>query len=157
MTQDVYNYDLTVEQEPQYQLQADTDMSHALQLGEAINVIIQQGGKVYYDTKAAWDMQPQLIAEEGAIYVYSDKATIYDGVGNPVFVPGVKVGDGTSYLIDMAFVGDEILLALSNHVNNEVRHITQAERIFWNNKVSGFLDENDEETLVLSKIKYVED
>lgn len=153
---DIYNYDLTVEQDAQHDLDVQTD-DYVLGLNEAINVIIHSGGAVYYDTRAAWDMQPQLIAERGAIYIYSDKATIYDGVGNPTFVPGVKVGDGTSYLIDMPFVGDEILLALSQHVANTTVHITQAERVFWNNKVSGFVDAQNPENLILSKITYMED
>lgn len=155
--EDVYNFDLNVEQDSQYQLQADTSETHAMDLDEAINVIIQQGGKIYYDTRAAWDMQPQLIAEREAIYVYSDKAVEYDAVGNPKFIPGIKVGDGTSYLIDMAFVGDEILIALAQHMTNNVVHITAAERTFWNNKVSSFIDEHDSETLVLSKITFMED
>lgn len=152
---DVYNFDLTLEQDNDYQLDADTGDEHALSLNEAISVIIRQGA--YYDTTAAWNMQPDLIPKKGDIYVYSDKATIYDEVGNPTFIPGVKIGDGLAYLIDLPFVGDEILYALAQHVNDNVRHITAAERIFWNNKVSSFLDEHDSENLVLSKTLFVED
>ena len=152
---DIYNYDLTVEQDPSYQLCAETDIHHAVELNEAINVIKLLN--VHYDTKAAWDMQPQLVAERAEIYVYSDKATLYDGVGNPYFVPGIKVGDGTSYLIDMPFIADEVIFALAQHVNNTTVHITQAERIFWNNKVSGFADPEHDGKLVLSKTTYMED
>lgn len=152
---DVYNFDLTLEQDNDYQLDADTGDEHSLSLQEAVNVVISQGA--YYDTTAAWNMQPELIAERGGIYVYSDKATIYDAVGNPTLVPGIKIGDGTSYLIDMPFVGDEIIYALIQHTSNNVRHITAEERTFWNNKVSSYLDAHDSENLILSKIDYVED
>lgn len=152
---DVYNFDLTLEQDNDYQLDADTGDEHALSLQEAVNVVISQGA--YYDTTAAWNMQPELIAERGGIYVYSDKATIYDAVGNPTLVPGIKIGDGTSYLIDMPFVGDEIIYALIQHTSNNVRHITAEERTFWNNKVSSYLDAHDGENLILSKIDYTED
>lgn len=151
---DVYNFTLDVDGDNDYQLHADTDAEYAMNLQDAVNVVISQGA--YYDTTAAWNMQPDLIPERGDIYVYSDKATIYDAVGNPTLIPGIKIGDGTSYLIDMPFVGDEILYALAQHVNNNVRHITSAERIFWNNKVSGFLDEHDSENLVLSKTLFME-
>lgn len=152
---DVYNFDLTLEQDNDYHLDADTGDEHVMSLYEAINVIVRQGA--YYDTTAAWDMQPDLIPKRGDIYVYSDKATIYDAVGNPTLVPGIKIGDGTSYLIDMPFVGDEIIYALTQHTSNNVRHITAEERTFWNNKVSSYLDAHDSENLILSKIDYVED
>lgn len=152
---DVYNFDLTLEQDNDYHLDADTGDEHALALNEAISVIIRQGA--YYDTTAAWNMQPDLIPKRGDIYVYSDKATIYDAVGNPTLVPGIKIGDGTSYLIDMPFAGNEIIYALIQHTSNNVRHITAEERTFWNNKVSSYLDAHDSENLILSKIDYVED
>lgn len=157
--QDIYNFDLNVEQNGDYslQVQADTSEQYAMRLNEAVNVVIQQGGKIYCDTTAAWNLQHQLVTEFGAIYVYSDKETIYDDVGNPIIVPGIKVGDGTSYLIDMPFVGDEILYVLAEHMSDSTRHITEAERIFWNNKVSGYLDEHNNETLVLSKTQFRED
>lgn len=152
---DVYNFDLTLDQDNDYHLDADTGDEHALSLQEAVNVVISQGA--YYDTTVAWNMQPELVAERGGIYVYSDKATIYDAVGNPTLVPGIKIGDGTSYLIDMPFVGDEIIYALIQHTSNNVRHITAEERTFWNNKVSSYLDAHDSENLILSKIDYMED
>ena len=155
MNNDFYNFTLEVDGDNDYQLHADNDADYAMALQDAVNVVISQGA--YYDTTAAWNMQPDLIAERGGIYVYSDKATIYDAVGNPTLVPGIKIGDGTSYLIDMPFVGDEIIYALMQHVSNNVRHITAEERTFWNNKVSSYLDAHDSENLILSKIDYVED
>ena len=112
-------------------------------------------GQVYYDTTYAWNLQPSLIAERATIYVYSDYKVIYDDVGNPTFVAGIKVGDGTSYLIDMPFVTDEMTTVLLRHISNTTVHLTDAEREFWNNKISCFLDINDAENLILSKTDYI--
>lgn len=74
------------------------------------------------------------------MYVYSDyKTEIIDG--ERVSRPGIKVGDGTSYLIDMPFF----------------QCVTQSEVNFWNNKVNAYmateLDATSEETetLVLTR------
>lgn len=39
-------------------------------------------GNVYYDTTAVWDSQPNLVAEEAAIYIYSDHQIYEDEAGN---------------------------------------------------------------------------
>ena len=80
-----------------------------------INSVVIQGaltaedlglGRVYYDTTAAWDAQPTLVAERSVIYIYSDATWHDDGNGNQIPIAGLKIGDGTSYLIDMPFVSD---------------------------------------------------
>ena len=109
---------------------------------------------IYYDTKANWDANSTLIAEEGAIYIYKDYQIIYDDHGNPSFIPGVKIGDGTSYLIDMPYVSDAMASELLSHINNTDIHITPVERTFWNSKVSSFIDHEDGENLVLSKTMF---
>ena len=58
-----------------------------------------------------------------------------------------KIGDGTSYLIDMPFNDD----VMSRHVADSVIHISSTERTFWNNKVTCYLDVNNLENLVFSK------
>lgn len=55
---------------------------------------------IRYDTTANWNAQVQLTAERGVIYIYSDHAVDEDGKT----VAGIKIGDGTSYLIDMPFI-----------------------------------------------------
>ena len=137
-----------------YDLQVDDSDNYKLKTEESINVIVKQGGggTAYYDTTANWNAQLHLIAEEAAFYVYSDKSTITDERGRTKFVPGLKIGDGTSYLIDMPFVGDEELKALATHINDSDAHVSESDRKSWNNKVTGFLSPEDNETLVLSKI-----
>ena len=102
--------------------------------------------KIHTDTTANWNAQRDFVAENGHVYVYSDYQTI-DGVP----VPGFKVGDGSSYLIDMPFAGASDRASLEEHINDNVRHITAEEREFWNNKVTCFISSGDNETVVFTK------
>lgn len=111
---------------------------------------------IYYDTKENWDFQRSLVSEEGALYIYSNYQTVYDDVGNPTFIAGIKIGDGNAYLIDIPFVSDAMTGALLTHISNTSVHVTAAEKEFWNNKVSAYIDHNPvgAETLILSKTSY---
>ena len=109
---------------------------------------------IYYDTTANWNRQMSLIAEEGAIYIYSDYTSYSDEIGNTVSLAGIKIGDGKAYLADIPFVTDALTSFILEHVNNKDVHITPQERTFWNNKVSSYVDPESIETLVLSKTHY---
>lgn len=144
------------------QTQTDTDYNH-LTNKPSINSVVLEGalnardlglGNVYYDTTEHWDANPNLVAEEAGIYIYSDYQTIEDGVGNQTVVAGLKIGDGHSYLIDIPFVTDAMTSILVAHIANSTVHITAAERAFWNNKVSAYMDHTIDELLVLSKNTY---
>lgn len=109
---------------------------------------------VLYNTKEGWNAQPSLMSEEGTIYIYSNyTTTTIDGVTKNV--PGIKIGDGTSYLIDMPFMNSDFTSQLMEHINNTIIHVTPAEKTFWNNKSSAFLDTTEEETLILSNNSYM--
>lgn len=86
---------------------------------------IKEVAKIYYDTTANWDSQPQRLTKEGEIYIYSDGKYID---GHPV--PRIKVGNG-AYLIDITFIDQDYF----DHIRNTVIHITQEEREYWNDKV----------------------
>ena len=92
------------------------------------------------DTTANWNANIHFIPFRGEIIVYSDYGHIDDGFGNQIDVPGIKIGDGNAYLIDLPFVGEDqkriILQQLQEHANNQEIHISQAERKFWNNKLN---------------------
>ena len=109
---------------------------------------------IYYDTTANWNAQHSLITEPGTVYIYSDYSFIDDGNGNLTPVAGIKIGDGSSYLIDMPFMTDALTATLLSHVGNGDVHITPQERVFWNNKVSSYMDMEADETLILSKTHY---
>lgn len=97
--------------------------------------------KVLYNTTEFWNSRPQLVAKKGYLYIYSNYKQV-----NGEDVAGVKAGDGTSYLIDMPFIDKP----LDVHIADTIAHITSEERAFWNNKVSCFVDPEDEEILVFS-------
>ena len=94
-------------------------------------LIASANKNVQFGTTNYWDNQPHLIAKRNTLYVYTDH-TIVDG--KPA--PGVKIGDGTSYLIDMPFSD----YTMVEHMQDTTIHITQEEREKWNNKVSVFED-----------------
>ena len=127
------------------------------------------GGKEYvkYNTTAGWNAQRTLIAERGILYIYSDHSTITTHEGRTLPVPGIKVGDGNSYLIDLPFasdaeiksiedavdmVADEVVRVaeqLDEHEADSDSHVTNEEKERWDRKVSVRFDEDNPETLVL--------
>ena len=98
--------------------------------------------QIYYGTTAQWNAQVSLIAEDKTIYIYTDYKVIHTD-GGDVNVPAIKIGDGSSYLIDMPFInGDNSSLeqALAEHTADSDIHVTPAEKAFWNSKHKAFVD-----------------
>lgn len=89
------------------------------------------------------------IPQKGEVRLYLDKTTIIQD-GQTITIPGIKVGDGLAYGVDLPFLGDDILQQLLDHIADTTLHITQQERIFWNNKIN-CEDEVSEETLILNR------
>lgn len=92
---------------------------------------------IYYNTKQGWDSMPNYVSEIGAIYYYEDYYTEIDAHGNTVTKPGIKIGDGMAYLIDLPFlgsIGGPPSTAFQEHINNTSIHVTEEEKMFWNNK-----------------------
>lgn len=81
------------------------------------------------DTTANWNAQKKLISRKDILYVYTDYRTV-DGEN----IPGLKVGDGNAYLIDLPFVG--------------ISSITEEERQKWNEKVALEEPSGGSETLI---------
>lgn len=92
------------------------------------------------DTTENWNAKRDFIPLRGEVIIYLDHGTIQDDFGNDINVPGIKIGDGNAYLIDLPFVGNDvryqILTELRQHENNKIIHITSEEREFWNNKLN---------------------
>ena len=109
------------------------------------NVYVVGGGKVLYATTATWNSQPQLMSARGYIYIYSDWKQ--DDQGNNI--AGMKIGTGNAYLIDLGFK-EQIFY---DHIMDVVKHVTQEEREFWNNKVTCFESTVEGELLIFTKNK----
>lgn len=58
------------------------------------------------DTTANWEKAANsFIPKEGEVCIYSDRFQLEDGT----YVPGIKVGDGSSYINELEFMGDEYI------------------------------------------------
>lgn len=98
---------------------------------------------VLVNTTENWNSNPTLIGKKNVVYVYTDRSTNEDGQS----VPGFKVGDGLAYLIDLPF-NDDIMMT---HINDSTIHVTDEDRLFWNNKVTAYLNPFNLEELVITK------
>lgn len=108
------------------------------------------GRPIYYGTTAYWNAQTGLVSEEGAIYIYSDASSVDGGSGNTVNIPGMKIGDGAAYVVDLPFMSGSDAAVVENHIADSDMHTTSAEKDFWNNKVSAGISQSDPENLVLT-------
>lgn len=122
----------------------DATMSES---GNEFNVGFSVNGKVYsnvtVNTTEYWNSQPNRIGAKNVVYVYSDYRI--DEHGNAI--PAFKVGDGLAYLIDLPFSSDIV----DTHMADAYIHISNAEREFWNNKVTALLDADNEERIIFTK------
>lgn len=146
------NPEIDIETSEQIVVSASANYGDGLVYDSAENLVSIDSSKIkhiYYDTEENWRSQNTLISELGALYVYKDHSTVIeDGVEK--YVPAIKIGDGTSYLIDMPFINDDFSKMLLEHLQDAVVHVSDDDRTFWNNKSSAYMDPDSNETLVLS-------
>ena len=90
--------------------------------------------KITYEinTTDGWAHRLPFVAQKGVFYIYTDRETITEG-DKIINVAGVKIGDGTSYMVDLPFVT-----------------VTQKQREFWNNKVRCYINSYVPENLVFT-------
>lgn len=106
-------------------------------------------------TKEQWDVQDKYaISEKDVLYVYSDYKVIQKD-GEQFFVPGIKIGDGTTYLIDLPFISshsDDFENMLLDHIRDSSIHVSANEKAFWNNKLNLDYSLVDDETLTFNRL-----
>ena len=90
---------------------------------------LEDVARVFVKTTAEWDLDPSEQSQKNTFYVYSDHL-LSDGTQ----IPGIKIGDGNAYIADLPFIDDIFI----NHINDNIRHITEEERTRWNNKVRAY-------------------
>lgn len=112
----------------------------------AINDFLNGVAQIQMKTKAEWTSDPSTVSSLNTFYIYTDRYTKTDDHGNVTNIPGIKVGDGVSYIVDLPFV-DQIF---EDHINNSNIHVTLAEKTFWNNKVRIEETEIDEQNLIFT-------
>ena len=71
--------------------------------------------KLKRDTTAHWNQNIHFIPLNGEAVIYTDYRTIENDDGTTTVIPGIKIGDGKAYLIDLPFVTDGVALDLLKH------------------------------------------
>ena len=110
-----------------------------------INGVTLMGNKTSSDlrivsegTTSYWAQNASYVPQKGEIVVYSDYET-----ESGVSIAGIKVGDGSAYVVDLPFTDSKLKNRFEDHINDMVRHITSTERTAWNDKINVTLtDEN---------------
>lgn len=100
-------------------------------------------------TKEYWDNNPLIIPAKGELIVYTDYSSKEVG-GQTVYIPRMKIGDGSVVVCDLPFIGDDIELLIQAHILDDDLHLRYGERQFWNNKVTTLLDSIDNENLIFT-------
>lgn len=101
-----------------------------------ITSYIDVKGVIYTSkTTADWEENNTYVPKEDELIIYTDKDVI-ENSGNDIDVPGIKIGDGNSMVADLPFITDALERKINSHIGNNVCHITNEERIFWNNKLN---------------------
>lgn len=111
----------------------DVQLSNT-QIYQRVNYLdnqLKDKANIKVKTKEEWDQDRSLISQQNTFYIYTNRTTQEDEQGNVINYPGIKIGDGTSYLVDLPFVDD----LFYNHINNLNIHVSLEDREFWNNKV----------------------
>lgn len=101
---------------------------------QAILDMVEGKADIKTGTSEYWDSQ-SYIPPAGEIIVYTDKSS-KEVDGETVYIPGLKIGSGNAYVQDLAFVDERVSDMLSDHINDMIAHVTQAERNRWNNKLN---------------------
>lgn len=83
-------------------------------------------------TTSYWESHPTIVSEAGVVYIYTD----YDKDESNNDIPGLKYGDGTTYVASLPFIAGTV---------------TQAMMLYWNDKVGVKLNEVDPTTLEFYK------
>ena len=110
-------------------------MSQTIKLTAERVRLVHDTNNVTRNSTAYWDKQITYVPRVNEIIIYTDHKQIdEDGVVKDV--PGIKIGDGNAYVVDLPFVDEASGRELEGHINDSVVHITNDEREFWNNKLN---------------------
>lgn len=110
-----------------------TNRSLDFDSNEYIDIRASAYAQILFNTRQGW-ADSGMISEEDTLYVVTDYKTI-DGVT----YAAIKVGDGLAYVVDLPCIEDWF----DDHIANGIIHITAAERAFWNNKVSCYVNQDN--------------
>lgn len=99
-------------------------------------------------TQEDWLNRADYIPKKNEIIVVTDKHVhIEDGITK--FIPGIKIGDGNAYAIDLPFVTDGVEQKLDAHIADRNAHISASDRMFWNRKLNFTINDDN---LILNRL-----
>lgn len=111
--------------------------------------LINAKASIRLGTTEYWNNNPLIVPNKGDLIVYTDYSS-KEVAGQTVYIPKMKVGDGSVVVCDLPFVGEDIELLIQAHVLDDDLHLRVGERQFWNNKVTTLLDSIDNENLIFT-------
>lgn len=104
------------------------------------------GKNIMIGTTQEWSSHSTYSAPSGTIVIYTDHGEITTTVNDQEVrkkVPGIKIADGSTPIIDLPFVGDdefaviyEEINTFHGHINNSTIHVTSADKTKWNAKLN---------------------
>lgn len=128
------------------------------------SLLAQKQDNIVFGSTQEWGSDLNFVPAEGQIVIWTDKDTVVSSVQGTeisIDIPGIKIGDGSAYNVDLPFVGDDIaiktLSALYQHVADQSCHLSSGERDSWNHKITvgSLADPTDDgvvgETLVMTR------
>ena len=86
------------------------------------------------DITANWNQARGFIPLDGEVIIYEDYKVIEQNVNGQeqlVPVPGIKIGDGRTYVQDLPFIDGDLHQNLMEHINNSDIHVTIQEKLFF--------------------------
>lgn len=115
---------------------------------------------IYYDKTENWNAQLDFIGQAGAIYIYSDYVTKTDDEGNERAIPSIKIGDGTTPLIDSPFITssdadyivETIVDGVITRLSDNRMLVSPEDRERWDNKVTCVVDPENSGNLILTTL-----
>ena len=141
ITPDAYTFYFLTDVDKIYLGDVQLSNTQLLERIDFLNQQLQGKATMLAKTKEEWSRQTSLISQTNTFYIYTNRT-----VENGKSYPGIKVGDGTSYVVDLPFVDD----LFYSDIDNLDIHVTLAEKEFWNNKVRTQDSELDEENLIFT-------
>ena len=100
-------------------------------------VLINNEAVVLKGTTEYWNSRPDLVSRKNVFYMYLDYLKIENG-GEVTYKPGLKIGDGLAYVVDLPFIAGFDL------------NITKEDVDRWDGKWRGYIDPNFSENLVFT-------
>ncbi len=92
--------------------------------------------EILMNTTAYWQSRTDYIPALGVLVVYTDRFHTEDGQE----IPGIKIGDGDAYVVDLPFAGGDMdpdmARQLEAHLSDASVHVSLEERTRWNNKLN---------------------